>query len=821
MSDIVEGRCAEVALALPIYNTYCYNIPKNLEAKLQLGIRLLVQVGSRIVTGYYLGTFEYTEEEPLSDIIDVLEERSLFDERMLEFLLFTADYLFYPIGEVFRGALPSGINIESRLAATITEKGKIFYEANFIQGLQGEVLKDLIGGQSKFLKELMNLHEGLGRTQLKEMEKEGLITIRNDLLKPRMKKKKVRFYTAVEGFSLAQQELLLKRSKKQRELLGLLKEHGTLSALELKELYAGNTTSILRELMKKGLVSVEEKEVSTNPFFAPLEERYRKEAPSLTEAQKSVIEAVLPKLEKGEFQSFLLHGVTGSGKTEVYMRLIERTIALGKQAIVLVPEISLTPQFVANFRGRLGDSMALLHSALTQRERFEQWQSIYEQKVSFVIGARSAIFAPLRNVGIIIVDEEQETSYKQEGHFPYNARDLALVRGKIWDATVILGSATPALESFHKARIGKWGYLSLPERVTGHGLPKVEVIDLRQVKKRERGVFSRRLLEAIRATLSAGKQAMLFVNRRGYHSSFVCSSCGHDFRCPHCSVTLTYHRGQGLLVCHYCGYNENFPRVCPQCRSSELERLGWGTERLEEIVRELFPEARVVRMDRDTTSGRGRLEDIIEKFGRGDYDILIGTQMIAKGHDFPGVKLVGVLLADMGLNIPDFRSAERTFQLLTQVAGRAGRGEELGQVLIQTFNPEHPSIRFAMKHDYLSFYRVEIERRKKLGYPPFSWLIAMRFEGKDAERTRDIALEVREVALKLVEREEFQRVLLAGPVLAPIERIKKHFRWQMFFKSDVRSQLHQFLWQLIDERGFSMRKKGVKIFIDVDPMQML
>ena len=819
MSKNKEPLSAEIALDLPLLDTYHYSVPVELRERLQVGMRVLVPAGPRRVTGYFLGFSEAPEGIELKDIEDLLDDEPLFPEEMLELFRFTATYLFSPLGEVIRSALPSGINIESKRTVSLTETGELARSGEILRGPKDAIVKAIPMEAEVSVKQILQSIPGVKHYHFRELVRDGFLRVKEQLSKPRASMKKIKMYRVVAGVSLARRESLLRRSPKQRALMEFLEEREPATVEQIRE-FGTTFRAILNGLLSKGLVDFWEKEVSTDPFFASW--LPDKGTPVLTEQQETVLEAMLPGLEARRFQPFLLHGVTGSGKTEVYIRLILRALELERQAIVLVPEISLTPQFVANFRARLGDRLTVLHSRLSGRERLAQWWRILRGEVSLVIGARSAIFAPFSRLGVIIVDEEQENSYKQEGSFPYHARNLALVRGKHSRATVVLGSATPAMESFTHGRQGKWGYLRMSERIQGRALPEIEIIDLRQVATRAGGIISPQLQVRIQETLDAGQQVILFLNRRGYHASFLCSSCGYNFRCLHCSVSLTYHRSQGLLICHYCGYAEVLPQKCPQCHQPELERLGLGTEKVEETVCQLFPEARVQRMDRDTTGKKGSLESIVKRFALGELDILIGTQMVAKGHDFPGVTLVGVLMADMGLNLPDFRSGEKSFQLLTQVAGRAGRGEAPGRVVIQTFNPEHPSIQFATQHDYLGFYEVEHALRRDLGYPPFGWLVSIRFEGLDMEQTRAVAEEVGAAARDLLKAQSFPGVVFLGPAPAPVERIKRKFRWQMLFKGADRRTLHAVIWAMIEEEELPLRgKQGVKITIDTDPVQML
>ncbi len=824
-TPVEEGpplKPVEVALDLPVFDTYHYVLPEPLAERAALGMRVLVPVGRRRVTGYILSFSAPPEDSDfqMKEVIDLLDEQPLFDERLLRLYQFLAKYLFTPLGEVIRGALPAGINIASRQKVSLTETGVFARASGLLRGPKGILLEALEPEETLPIPILLKRVKGGRHYHIHELVRDAFLHLNDELTKPRIKAKKERYFRIVEGASLARRESLLKRSRQQRDVHRLLDSKGELSSSEIRRIL-GPCSPAIRSLLRKGLIDVDEREVSSDPFFA-LQVKPHVKKPRLTPLQKDVLDEVLPLVGERSFQSFLLHGVTGSGKTEVYLRVIEKVLQAGRQAIVLVPEIALTPQFVGVFRRRLGDRLAVLHSGLTERERFDQWWRILRHEIPLVIGARSAIFAPFLDVGVIIVDEEHETSYKQDGKFPYHARNLALVRGKDAEATVILGSATPAFESYAHAQSGKWGYLELPDRVNQKPMPAIDVIDMRQVGFRPGSILSPQLQQLMEDNLSQGDQTILLLNRRGYHASVLCPACGYTFRCVHCSVSLTHHLSLHALLCHYCGYAEPEPKSCPQCKNEEIEFLGRGTEKVHEMLQQVFSGARIERMDRDTITGkRGKLEKLVERFGRREIDILLGTQMVAKGHDFPGVTLVGVLLADMGMNLPDFRSGERTFQLLMQVAGRAGRGDKPGRVAIQTFNPDHPSIRFVQQYNYPGFYEVESRNRQELGYPPYGWLVALRFEGREPDEVRRVAEEMGQLCSRILQSGTYPGVVFLGPTPAPIERIKSKFRWHMLFKSATRRTLHEMIWRLVREEIPQRRRSGVKISIDPDPVHML
>ncbi len=557
-------------------------------------------------------------------------------------------------------------------------------------------------------------------------------------------------------------------------------------------------------------------------------ERIQRETRTLTSAQKNAQHEVENALKKGEFRVFLLNGVTGSGKTEVYLRAARYAVSQNKSALFLVPEIALTQQLVAQVRQRFGRSVAVLHSAMTDKERWNEWKRIARRKISVVVGVRSAVFAPLVNLGLIIVDEEHETAYKQEDGIRYNARDIAVVRGKMSCCPVVLGSATPSLESYTHSQTQHYTALTLPTRVAARPLPKVEIVDLRREARSEKiaSIFSIRLQQALRTNYQAGKQSVLFLNRRGYANSLQCRLCGETPSCPHCSVSLTFHLQRNILCCHYCGFTRRGMDVCPSCKAPALDGSGIGTEQVEEALRELLPEVRIARLDRDTTKHRGALSRVLRAWRAHEFDVLIGTQMVAKGHDVPGVTLVGVVLADVTLNLPDFRAAERTFQLLTQVAGRAGRGKDLGTVIIQTYAPRHYSIQCAARHDFTRFAAQEQHYRKQLGYPPFTRLINVRFEGGDGQQVEATASLFRQMVEQTRQSEEFASAKAAdlqilGPAPAPIERIKGRERWQLLVKGSDRPLLHALIGTAHGAFIQAKPPRTVRTIIDVDPYSMV
>jgi primosomal protein N' (replication factor Y) (superfamily II helicase) len=748
----------EVAIPLPLEGHFHYLVPERLAPKALPGTRVLVPFGRRKLTGYLIGPAPASSGE-LKEVLEVLDESPLFTPEELEFYRWIANYYLHPLGEVIKMALPAGINLVSRYRCEEAEDGT-------------PVLREVLSG---------------GRSVRLE-----------------------KFYESAEDAPLKPRGKALEIL----EYLEFLREQGGETAVSGPVLRArfGHCTPQLNRLVELRAVNCTEREVYRDPFKA---QSFGQDAAlELNADQHAAFSRVAEAIRSGVFAPFLLHGVTGSGKTEVYLQAIAVALELGRSALVLVPEIALTPQLVGRFKRRFSCGIAVLHSGLSDGERYDEWRRIRRGEAVIVIGARSALFAPLSRIGIIVVDEEHEGSYKQSEGVRYNSRDLALVRGKQVGAAVVLGSATPLVTSCYAAQQGRLSYLQLPNRVRELPMPETVMLDARG----KRGTtFLPELAHAIEDNLDAGGQTLLFLNRRGFATYLVCEECGHVLRCPNCEVTLTYHRTKGRHVCHYCDYSLPAPSACPACKAKGITLLGIGTERVEGEVQQLFPLARVARMDRDSTKGKGGHARVLKSLEDGSVDILIGTQMIAKGHDFPGVTLVGVISADASLNLPDFRSSERTFQLVTQVMGRAGRGDRPGKVLVQTLAPEHYALTYAVAHDYDGFYREEIAFREDVGYPPFAHLAALTFSGVVGPQTQK-ASEDAAALLRKIKAEVRLRVEVLGPVTAPLGKVRGRFRWQILLKGRERSELHRLLFHF--RAGFS-HPSTIRLVIDVDPVEML
>ncbi|HKV33509.1 MAG TPA: primosomal protein N' [Pyrinomonadaceae bacterium] len=601
-----------------------------------------------------------------------------------------------------------------------------------------------------------------------------------------------------------------KVTEKQQQLLSTLQQRGP---LPLKELSAATVSS----LVKKGLVEIFDEAVRRDPLANSAS--FPVEDFTLTAAQSSVLEEIRKQVETETYGAFLLHGVTGSGKTEIYIRAMRAALERGRSAMMLVPEIALTPVFSQRLRSHFGDRVAIFHSSLQRGERFDEWTRVKNGDARVVIGTRSAVFAPVQNLGLIVVDEEHESTYRQQKSPYYNARDTAIVRAQKESATVVLGSATPSLESFHNAQAGKYRLLTLPERIAARPMATARIVDMRSVFVRhgKPRVFSDQLLEAIQETHDRGEQSIILLNRRGYSSFILCRSCGETIQCPNCDVTLTYHRSERVIVCHYCNHRKGVPKTCPSCGKKYIYYVGEGTEQLEEMLTQLFPALRVARIDRDTTARRRVFEQSLSDFSEGKIDTLVGTQMLAKGHDFPNVTLVGVVSVDAGLALPDFRSAERTFQLITQVAGRAGRGDRPGRVLIQTYHPYHYALRHACAQDYEGFYNEEIHYRQNHSYPPFVALASLLVHGPDLGRVRTDSLELRK---QLDAANEGRKCRILGPAPAPLSRLKGEHRFQLLLKSRSRRNLREVAdaaLKIAAGNGVNLRS----VNLEIDPVSIM
>ncbi|MBI3078659.1 MAG: primosomal protein N' [Deltaproteobacteria bacterium] len=833
----------EVAVDVPLEKTFTYHVPEAFHGLVEPGQRVLVPFGRRRLTGYVLGSTEPGALREIRDLADVLDPAPLVPPGLLELYRWAASYYFAPISEFLRSGLPHGINLESVRTVRLTEAGRRARHgapaargtegtASAPDGREARVLQAIPEHGAVPLAGLVRRLRGQPVHHLvRLLEREGLVEVTEDLSGLRVRPKYgkvVRLAEPGEGSGEGAHGApgdggarAPKLTPKQQVVVSYLQVHGEVPLAALRDQF-GEVGPLVQRLAAKGVVTVAREEVLRQPLGG---QPPRTDRPELTPEQEAALAALTGGIQEGRFVTYLLHGITGSGKTEIYLQAIEAALVRGRRAIVLVPEIALTPQLVAWFEGRFGRQIALWHSRLSDGERFDEWRRLQRGEARILLGARSAVLVPLADVGVIVVDEEHDPSYKQEERPRYHARDLAVVRGRCQSAVVILGSATPALESYHNARQGKFVYLQLPLRVEERPLPAVEVLDLRAGPSESRRwvVLSERLKAAIQEALDRGEQTLLFLKRRGFATFVQCLACGEPFKCPRCSVTLTFHERERRLACHYCGHGAPGPSICPRCGDFNVMMAGLGTERLEGEVRSLFPDASVGRMDRDTTSGKAAAQEILSRLASGELEVLVGTQMITKGHDYPTVTLVGVVCADLALNFPDFRATERAFQLLTQVAGRAGRGDRPGRVIVQTFNPEHYSIQHASRHDYEGFAREELALRQAFLYPPFCRLVNLRLAGKRLEQVKAGASQLAAQARGLQEqRAEWRRDLeILGPAVCPLARLRGKHRWQLLVKGRQVSSLHAFIRGLLETLPREVRRSGLTLAVDVDPVNLM
>ncbi len=812
-----------VAVPLPVHDTYTYQIPDPLRPLICPGKRVLVPFRSRRVTGYVTGPGVAVRGKPIKSILDVLDEWPLFPPDMVPFFQWISGYYMHPLGEVIKGALPGGINPIEVAELSITRDGKRALENRLATPLESRVLQHLkqqpanLKALSRELK--VDISHGLIQTMVRKgwlSKKQRLVTGRTGSRTERIIAPGPRLRPPGPDHPPHGEKL----SPAKQKIVRVLSSKGEIPLKALTAMVPSAPRQV-KPLRDMGYATISKRPVFRNPFG----ESIRRDQPlRLTVDQRQVMRRVTGVLDQG-FSTCLLTGVTGSGKTEIYLQAAAEVLRRKKTVLVLVPEIALISQTEGRFRARFGNRVAVLHSGLSRGERFDQWIRIVREKTPIAVGARSAVFAPLANIGLIVVDEEHDTSYKQEGGLRYHARDLAVLRAKLQGCVALLGSATPSVQSCHNAKKGKFIDLSLDRRIENRPLPDIITVDLRKIKGRtETGRFiSPRLYSAMSQSLGRGEQVLLFLNRRGYARLPLCRGCGEAVRCPHCDIALTYHQQHHIYKCHYCGFRRQATLQCPHCRTSNIKLLGMGTERLESMVKSMFPKASVARMDRDTTTGKNAVLNILKQVRNGSVDVLIGTQMVAKGHDFPNITLVGIICADLSLNFPDFRSGERTFQLLAQVAGRAGRGDAPGKVILQTYNPDHFSIRAAKAQDVHLFYSQEITFRKALHYPPFSRMVLLRIRGKDKRPTHELSQHLssacRQIRASVPTFKKGVRVM--GPIEAAIPKIADHHRYRILLKGETPGIIHDFMKRLLTSRKKMFRSARVKVALDVDPIFMM
>ncbi|MGA9260424.1 MAG: primosomal protein N' [Desulfobacterales bacterium] len=816
MPDLTPDRLdtIEVAAALPVYQTFTYSLPDGLIGLATPGMRVLVPFGRRRVTGYVLGFHRPPQQIEIKSVLDLLDDTTLFPETMVPFFRWIADYYIHPIGEVIKCALPGGLNSYDFATMSITDAGRRALQTKTSE-IEAQVLKVVEHGNRRLTDIGSALKGRVPYAVFDTLKRRGWVSIgrelRGDRIRPRNEVFVAPAPAAPDPGPLAGQR---------KKIWECVTAVGDISIRNLQtDLRTTRTT--INAMVEGGYLSLSSRPAYRDPFG----DAVSPDIPLvLNSDQHAVVNKVTDCLGQG-FAAFLLAGVTGSGKTEVYLQLAAAVIGRGYPVLILIPEIALISQTEHRFRARFGERVAVLHSGLTAGQRYDQWLRIRRGEVQIAIGARSAVFAPFQRIGLIVVDEEHDTSYKQEGSLRYNACDLAVVRAKLDKGVVLLGSATPSIQSSYNASQKKYVELTLGKRVEERSLPEITVVDLRKTRDlRGSGRFiTAELHQAMTDSLARGEQVLLFLNRRGFASFPVCRDCGESIKCKNCDISLTLHRQANAFKCHYCGFMRPAATVCDKCGSAHIKNLGLGTEKVESFVAELFPAARVARMDRDTTSRRGSIVRILKDLRHRRIDILIGTQMVAKGHDFPLITLVGILCADLSMSFPDFRAGERTFQLLAQVAGRAGRGDKPGKVILQTYNPEHFSIQAAQNQDFREFYRQEIVFRRALKYPPFSRIIQLKIAGRDKRQTETLARSLGEVCRRLGQQDDVLRksVEVMGPIEAALARIAGKYRWQILLKGQRAGTLHRFVWRVMRENPALFNRRGVTVAVDVDPFFMM
>ncbi|UOQ43103.1 primosomal protein N' [Halobacillus salinarum] len=800
---------ARVIVDVPSQNTnrpFDYQIPEKFKGIVQPGIRVIIPFGPRKIMGYVVGLAEETTLQKVKSITDCLDVTPVLTDELLELGKWLSNYTLSYYISCLQVMLPQIMkakyrkelwkmtdeDLDSDLEHVFQGRGVIPYEEFENSKLSYHVLRKHIQAGE------VDVHYEVKSRETKKVTR---------IVEPGAEE--IQLIEALED--------LPKQANKQKQILEYFAENKQpVPKKQLLETLA-TTAASLKPLVEKGLVKEYQQEVFRDPYE---NRRFERTEPfPLTEEQSAAISPILQTIKNEKHDVFLLHGVTGSGKTEVYLQSIQEVLDKGQEAIMLVPEIALTPQMVERFKGRFGSKVAVLHSALSAGEKYDEWRKIQRKEVQVVVGARSAIFAPFTNIGLIIIDEEHETSYKQEDRTRYHARDVAIERGKNNLCPVVLGSATPALESYARAVKGNYQLLSLKKRMNEAAMPEVELIDMREeLHAGNRSMFSTLLKEKLEERLAKGEQSVLFLNRRGYSTFVMCRDCGYVMECPHCDIALTYHRKHERLKCHYCSYEEPVPSKCPECESKTIRYFGTGTQKVEEVLQQLIPEARVLRMDVDTTRRKGAHEKILGKFGSKEADILLGTQMIAKGLDFGNVTLVGVLAADALLNLPDFRSAEKTFQLITQVSGRAGRHDKPGEVVVQTYTPEHYSIELAGSYQYEQFFNEEMKLRKAFNYPPYYFLTLVTVSHPNQLKVQEVTQKIAQFMRQKLS--EHSHVL--GPTPSALTRINNRYRYQCMIKYKQEPELRKLVQRILHYYEEEMKQEnGLQITVDFQPYQLM
>ncbi|MGE7779194.1 primosomal protein N' [Peribacillus sp. NPDC097264] len=800
---------ASVIVDVPAKQTdreFDYRIPKKWIQVIKPGMRVIVPFGPRMVQGFVTGLKDKSEFAKLRHIKELMDLEPVLNDELLQLGdWLTKEAMCFKISAL-QAMLPAAMKAKYEKVINIVD-GKKAQLSTMIQALFGKhdslSWKDAIEGE----------HASLLQKELQKGNLELVYFVKN-----RLNKKTVRVIKPlVSPMELKEMGSSLSgNARKQQELIQYFIEHP--DPIPLKELLelVNASSGTVKSLVAKGALVELEQEVYRDPYENRV---FNKSNPfTLTDEQAAALGPIQEKIKQDEHDVFLLYGVTGSGKTEVYLQAIASVMEKGKEAIMLVPEISLTPQTVKRFKERFGEQVAVMHSGLSVGEKYDEWRKIHRKEVKVVVGARSAVFAPFENLGIVIIDEEHEASYKQEENPRYHARDVAIERAKSYQCPVILGSATPTLESFARAKKNVYQLLTLSQRMNKHAMPAVDIVDMREeLRSGNRSMFSELLFTKLQDRLEKGQQTVLMLNKRGHSSFVMCRSCGLVINCPNCDISLTYHRFNDIMKCHYCGFEEGMPSVCPECESDHIRFFGTGTQKVEEELSKILPDARVIRMDVDTTSRKGSHERLLNAFGEGKADILLGTQMIAKGLDFPNITLVGVLSADTMLHLPDFRSSEKTFQLLTQVSGRAGRHTLPGEVVIQTYTPEHYSIELSAMQDYDAFYEREMYIRRQAHYPPYYYVILVTVSHEDLMKTVSVTDKITNFLSSRLHKDS----IVLGPVASPISRINNRYRYQCLIKYKREPELYHHLRTLLEHYQKETAQNHLQISIDLNPQIMM
>ena len=824
----------DVALPIPLEMTFTYRVNGQVPV---VGGRVLVPFRTSRLPGVVTALHDRPPSMEAKTIHAVLDAVPLIDPSLMQLAEWISHYYIAPLGEVLRSMLPLQAEVRRDWSYSITPAGHKALSDSAVSGNSGRSKRSIDEQMIEYqvlnhLAQVENVREkslrsatGASREILRGLQAKRWIA-REDVSAVRDARRTIRVAQLV---SPANEEASTRKLNQNQQTIVdyLQKASGPVSLEEIRELNVPRGT--IDTLTRRGLVRIEEQPADFHITSVPASGQIARE--NLNASQRSALDAIEASVKEGNFSVSLLHGVTGSGKTAVYLAAMQSVLAQGRSAILLVPEIGLTPAAAANLHRVFGSEVAILHSGLTDDERAEQWHRIHRGDARIVVGTRSAVFAPVSDLALIVIDEEHDSSYKQEETPRYNGRDVAVMRGKLSSAAVVLASATPALETYHNARTGKYKLIELRERVQQRPLPEVEIIDMREEFQQtgEEKFFSRRLVEEVRGRLEVKEQVMILLNRRGYSAVVLCRSCGEKLQCVNCAVSLTHHKGAispvalgrrvpagQRLECHYCGYRAAVPKLCPKCGSEHLYFLGAGSEKIEEALQQSFPDARIGRLDRDTVRSRHDFERVLNQLHAGELDLLVGTQMIAKGHDIHGVTLVGVVGADFALGLPDFRAAERTFQLLTQVAGRAGRGSFAGEVVLQTYFPEHYAIRYAALHDYLGFYEQELRYRNWMHYPPFTSVANVLLRSDKL----DHALRYAGIVENWVRRTKMDGVRVMGPAAAPLSRLKNDYRYHFILKTASREQLNRTLRALV-ANAVQEEVPRTSIIVDVDPQSLM